>query len=638
MSSQIRSRIVAVAIAVVLAVSVRADTVTNWVSADALGDVAVSFDGSVQVFDNANVGAAETITASALTGTNGGLAFDASLNLLVANTAGNQLVKITPDTHTVPSTGGTIATQASPASLAFAADGSVYVASAGAPATIRRFSQSGTQLRSFTVPTDSSDCIGIDLSPDQKTLLVASGGRKIRAVSDVSLTAPPPVPALTVSIFADLQGSGGTGTACGLRILAPIDIRSLDPAPPPGTILPAVGGIILADKGEIKRLDRFGAVVEEFNAGANSEKHNWVDVALDPNTQDFWGIDAGDVRKLAKFRIGGANQIVTTVTGIPRGVAVNGELRAAPAIRILNLTANVESQPATFLEPPFQHSWKATAPVAVSLAVETYEVTYDPNGAVTTVCQPSLDVRCRLQDFDDPAGNPIPKAYSRGRSVVYREIWLSMPSNLDPWGISFIFPSNDSDTSAGVPCVPGIHPESGSAVLRDPFPHGPGQNLFTIDPTVGFYGGDDLVRTRGNDSVVVNRSDALYNMQVIKPVLGAIGQLGSSMGVSVEVRNPLNCTDVSGLEGRLLLTVVDITGNLDVVIGDSQGILGTLNGNGGGFAKVANQYRSNLDLTKGKFQKNHTYRLCVMATAAETVEGQFLSPPAGEVCRDILTK
>src|SRR4051812_32164914 len=97
MPRQIRTWVLAAAIAAVLGVSVRA--VTTWVSADALGDVAVSFDGSVQVFDNANVGAAQTITAPALTGANAGLAFDASLNLLVANTAGSQLVKLSAVTH-----------------------------------------------------------------------------------------------------------------------------------------------------------------------------------------------------------------------------------------------------------------------------------------------------------------------------------------------------------------------------------------------------------------------------------------------------------------------------------------------------------------------------------------------------------
>jgi len=639
---QIRCRIVIVAIIVAFGTSGHA--VTNWVSAEALGDVAVSFDGAVHVFNNADglvVDTIDTTSVSQLTGTNRGLAFDAALNLLVANTTGNQLVKLSPaHPHTPPQTGGTISTP-SPAALAFAADGSVYVASAGAPATIRRFSKTGTLLRTFTVTTDSADCIGIDLSPDQKKLFVVSGGRNIRSVSDVSLTGPPPPPTPTVSPFVTLQGPG---TACGLRLLAPIDIRSLDPAPPPGTTLPAVGGLIVADGREIKRLDRFGAVAETFNAGdTQPPKNKWVDVALDPNTTDFWGIDANadGPTQLAKFRIGGANQLVLSpLSGVPRGVAVNGELRAAQSIRILNLTHDVEGT-ATFLEPPFQHSWKGTAPVDISLAVQTYEVTYDAGGATPQVCPPSLDVRCRLQNFDDPvAGNPVPKAYSRGRSVVYREIWLSAPSNTDPWGISFVFPSNNTDTFAGVPCGPNVHPEEGSAVLRDIFPHGPGQNLFTIDPTVAFYGGDDVIRIRGggNDSIAVDRADALNNMQIIKPVFGTIGNLGSSLPIAVEVTTPPGCTGVSGLESRLVLSVVDITAGVDAVVGDSKGFLGTLNGNGGIFAKVANQYRTNLDLTKGKFVKNHTYRLCIMASAAETIDGQFLPPPAGEVCRDILTK
>ena len=131
-------------------------------------------------------------------------------------------------------------------------------------------------------------------------------------------------------------------------------------------------------------------------------------------------------------------------------------------------------------------------------------------------------------------------------------------------------------------------------------------------------------------------------MQIIKPVPGTIGNLGSSLPIAVEVTNPLGCTDVSGLEGRLVLSVVDIT----VVNGkpwtQSSATARAFSARSAGtaaiFAKVANQYRTNLDLTKGKFQKDHNYRLCISALAAETVEGQFLPPPAGEVCQDITTK
>ena len=144
------------------------------------------------------------------TGTSGGLAFDAGLNLFVANTTGNQLVKIAADATRTTSTVGT---QPSPAALAFAADGSVYVASLGG--TIRRLSKSGATLRTFTVATDSTTCIGIDLSPDQKTLFMVSGGRTIKTISDVSLTGPPPPPAPTVTTFATLQQVLALRADCG---------------------------------------------------------------------------------------------------------------------------------------------------------------------------------------------------------------------------------------------------------------------------------------------------------------------------------------------------------------------------------------------------------------------------------------
>ena len=49
-------------------------------------------------------------------------------------------------------------------------------------------------------------------------------------------------------------------------------------------------------------------------------------------------------------------------------------------------------------------------------------------------------------------------------------------------------------------------------------------------------------------------------------------------------------------------------------------------------------YRTILPLSKSKFTKGHTYRLCVMAGAAETADEQFTPPPAGEVCQDVLVK
>ena len=654
---QIRSTVSIVVVTIVVFGIVSRAQIATWQTPEALGDVAVSFDGRVEIFDGAAPGGSdpEELTVA---GVNGGLAFDASLNLFVTNT---NLAAVLPEPmHKVVITGGGavqtpfVPTQANPRSIVFAGDGRFYVASPGSPATIRRYRQTTTypnpkafalEATFANVPTDSSGCIGIDLAADQRTLYYVSGGRTIRTATGVDTATGTGQNFPAYGTLANTLPN--PGTACGLRLLAPRDIRETLPA----TSLSS-GGILVADGRNIKRVDLTGVVIgNPFNAGTgNDSQKKWIDVALDPNTADFWGVEA-EYWQLAKFRINSPATVfpVTPLASAPRGVAVNGELRAAQTTRILSLPAGTERTALpTFLERPFEHSWKATSPVTASLAVQTYEVTYTPDPTPDATCSISLDVRCRLQKFDNPAGNPVPKSYSRGRSVVYREILLStVPVESGPWTISFTFPANNTDRDhAGVPCVAGNTPESSSGVLRDPYPH----DFFSIDPSLGFYGGDDVIpiKSRGNDSIVVDRADGQFNMLIIKPVAGAVGNLGSSMPIAVEVTNPLptGCTDAPGLESKLLLSVVDITvingTPLDTVVGDSRGILKppALIGNGGIFAKVANQYRTNLDLTRSRFEKNHDYRICISALAAETPEqeGDITPPPAGEVCQDIKTK
>jgi len=611
------------------AVSMRASA--DWASTGALGHVAVTFDNEVQLFANADGTPVDTIDIDELTGTNTGLAFDGALKLLVTNTdsQGNGRIVTLASTDPHGLSGTPLTTPALPRSLAIAADGTIYVASLGG--TIRRLANTttGALARTFTITPDSTACIGIDLGPDQSTMYVVSGGRRILTITGVEKPSGP----APVSIFATLPNPG---TACGLRLLATQDVRSVPP--PPVTPSKDVGGFLVADAREIKRLNSLGAVVETFNEGPESaSQKNWVDVAIDPDTQAFWGIDAAQWR-LVKFRIGASNALVVGLSGAPRGVAVNGELRAAQTVRLVDLTANVEGT-ATFLKDlPDEHSWKGTSSTAASLAIQAIEVTYDDNGTVPpTVCAPSLNVRCRLQNFDSPSGNPLPKPYSRGRPVFYREIQRTAVPDTATIRVTVTFPGNDTDTIAGSPCVVGIDPQPASALLRDPFPH----DKFSWDPSLVFYGGDDGITTktiRFNDSIVVDRADGLYNMQVIKPVFGAFGELGRSLPVWVRVTDPATCNAIPGLESVLVLSVVDITLGLDAIIGDSEGIYGTLDANGTGWAFVANDYRTNLLLSKSKFTKDHTYRLCVMAGAAETADAQFTPPLAGEVCQDVLVK
>ena len=132
-------------------------------------------------------------------------------------------------------------------------------------------------------------------------------------------------------------------------------------------------------------------------------------------------------------------------------------------------------------------------------------------------------------------------------------------------------------------------------------------------------------------------------MRIISPTPGTVGQLGSSLRIAVEATIPPGCTDAPGLESKLVLTVVNVSGPGDPVLrGDSRVLdLRRLVGNGGIFAKVG---ETNIERTwiwpKGRFQKKgQTYRLCIAALAAETAEAPFpLPPPAGEVCQDITTK
>ncbi len=629
-SRQIRASILAVAFAVVLGVSAR--SLTNWVSADALGDVAVSFDGSVQVFDNANVGAPETITASALTGANGGLAFDASLNLLVANTAGSQLVKLSPTTHqpvALPDT-GTIATQQPPRSIAIAANGTIYVASVGTPTTtIQRFGVAPDTSGTFTIPTDTNTCIGIDLAPDGSTLYYVSGGRTIRTATGVNTSTPPPV-ASTYLTLAD------QGMACGLRLLAPADARD-NPALAPTAV---VGGLLIADDKEIKLVRPTGIV--GFDTG-NGSKH-WLDVAIDPDSGatpaalDFWGVNGGSSPTLVKFRVSGPNpQLTIGLGGTPRGVAINGELRAAQTVQLVTVNTSADAV-ATFLQgTPYQHLWKGlnvdpTNTGSAQLGVQAIEVTHVND---ESPCNP-LNVDCRLVNF--PAATP--KTYSRNRGVVYREIWRGLvpadPSLFPLLRIGIYFPG-PTDLSSGTACVVNGTPRSGSTILRDPWPH----NLFEADLMKAFYGGDDggIIFTKTNDSIVVDRSDAQYYLQIIKPPQNTQAQLGSSLQIAVELRDPKNnCNAVPGLNSVLVLTVTDITpGSPDKgkPIGDSQNILGMLNGNGLTWASTANQYRANLDIDP-RFIVGHKYRACVMSPAFYDPATGL--PITGEACVDFFAK
>jgi hypothetical protein len=648
---QIRRRIVIVAIFGIAAlVAVEHLTAQSplppWVSSTALGDVAVSFDASVDIRDNANAGLHdESLT---LTGPNGGLIYDDSLNLVVANTAVDQIVKFAPG-GTTPRPFVTVPTQDAPRALAIAKDGTIYVASAGSPATIRRIPGGATTCDEdnpcpeFTVPTASNLCIGIDLD-DQNTMYFVSGGRTVNKVVNAN-TATGTLDALSTPVFANLNGSG---TACGLRMLAPVDARDITPLPAQNAPPTAIAGLVVADGSNIRLVTQSGQ--STLNPGSGNK--NWVDVAVD-STGAVWAVNAGNSNNfLARVRFGSQAPAFTVgLNTAPRGVAVNGELRYAQTIRNLQLTATQESPEAEFLtDLTWEHAWRGNFSKNGSIAVQAIEVRPELKNdeqATNNICPPSLYIDCRLSLFNpfrlaiSPVRSAVPKTYTHNRSVFYREILRSsaLATATAAIGIRFSPDINTTDESAGQVCTVGGTPRKASAIVRDPWPH----TLFSYDPTFVFYGGDDVVRTKSsttNDSIMVER-DALYFMRIIKPDDNSSINFGSTKQIAVEVRRPSDCSFVTGLESRLVLAITDITNGIDTLVGDSIGAYGTLASNGLSWASVASQYRTNVPFTTPKFQNNRTYRLCVAAGAAanaqETSNVEPAKPLASEACIDVTT-
>jgi hypothetical protein len=607
----------------------------DWVTPSALGDVVVSFDGVVRVYGNADgLLKEDNISVTGSTSTRR-IAFDGSLTLFVTDFGDSQLVKLgASGSH--PSV-GTVSTQANPQSIVFAGDGTYYVASrvGSTQALIRRFDSSGTPTGDFTVTVASSGtCIGMDLDANQKTLYIVDGAinpqpRVIRTL-DVSTNSQGPSLTLT----------GNGGSACGIRALPPVrhSWSSL-------TTGPTNGGFLVADKDRIQRISSTGAQVATYTTGTSSPSdNNWNDVELDPNTFDFWGLDAGELH-VAKFRIAAPSNALlsTNLPAIPRGLTLNGALRAAQTIRLLT---NIISDNATFLQDAsgFLHIFQIRLPALGSLAVQAVEATSDGNGGgdIPTpatsnegVCPISLDVDCRLDYLFDIGALPTDTftakavSYSRKRAVFYILTELLNPNSTDPVQIGVAHFDVGTNPTTGSACVPNGATQPAFALLRDPFPHTTssslGYSVFPEDITLLVYS-DELTtvgRTR-NHYVVVSRTDALYNANMVKPDAISSQQLGSTLQIAVEVRDPAtNCSVVPGLAGTLVLSIADLTTGRLVVTSATDiftdGVPPITSGLE--FVSNAGQYRSNVTLSPPAspdgpgFIAGHTYRVCVNAKA-----------------------
>ncbi|MDQ2940845.1 MAG: DUF11 domain-containing protein [Chloroflexota bacterium] len=317
-----RARALMLALALVLgtllgAAPARSSTV--WTAGDIFAGVG---GGQYNVYTNAGT-FKETITDGSA-GFTTGCAFNPALDKLYTTSfsAGNVVVYNDPSPHAIAQT---IPSRPSPESVVFASNGHFFV---GGPADshIEEYDAAGTLVHADAVSADGTGGPDwIDLAADQATMFYASEGREIRRFNVQTDT--------QLATFATLPGSDN---AYALRLLPPGD----------GT-----GGLLVADRTEIKRLDGSGAVVLTYDAAG---QNGWFSLNLDPNGTSFW---AGDfnTNNFYRFNIAsGAIEIGPINTGGTLfGLCLKGEPTAGiPSGADLAITSFTDApDPVTATKP-----------------------------------------------------------------------------------------------------------------------------------------------------------------------------------------------------------------------------------------------------------------------------------------------
>jgi uncharacterized repeat protein (TIGR01451 family) len=216
-------------------------------------------DGTYNVYDNSGVFKENISQGLGYAGA--GCAFDSNdpANLWTTNFSSSRIVEFAgPHPHAIlqsSASGGT-----SSESIVFAASGDFYVGHADGDADVRRYDSTGAFQQAYDVATDARGSDHIELAADQKTLFYTSEGGRIMRY-DLS----------TGTQLPDFANVGGSSFA--LRLLPPGD---------------GSAGLLVANFGDIKRLDAGGAVVQTYDAPGED---SWFALNLDPNGTSFWSAD-----------------------------------------------------------------------------------------------------------------------------------------------------------------------------------------------------------------------------------------------------------------------------------------------------------------------------------------------------------
>ena len=292
---------------IILALLVKpAKAATVW----SVGDVFVGVaSGTYHVYDNAGVfkeAISDGIGGLSFTT---GCAFNNSLDKLYTTYFSQTKVKVYDDAipHAISQVIDTAVNSpgGQSESVVFAANGDFYVGHPDGNDDIHRYNAAGTYQQSYDVAVESRGSDWMDLASDQTTMYYTSEGRLIKKY-DVSGAG---------AQLADLTVLPGAGIAFALRLLPPGD----------GT-----GGLLVADNGEIKRLDAASAVVQTYDVPGED---TWFSLNLDPNGTSFW---AGNYGSSNFYRFGIASGLVEvgpintgTATLTLFGICVKGEPTAA---------------------------------------------------------------------------------------------------------------------------------------------------------------------------------------------------------------------------------------------------------------------------------------------------------------------
>jgi uncharacterized repeat protein (TIGR01451 family) len=273
-----------------------ATAATTWNVGDVFAGVA---SGSYNVYSNSGT-FKETISDGS-GGFTTGCSFNPSLDKLYTTnfSASKVVVYDNASPHSIVQT---ITTgKAAAESIVFAGNGHFFVGGPSDP-EIEEYDASGTLVDNDTVAVDGTGGPDwVDLGADQKTIFYTSESRVVRrfdAAADVQL--------------ADFATLPGAGTAFALRLLSPGD---------------GSGGLLVADRGDVKRLNGSGAVVQTYDA---SGEDSWFSLNLDPDGTSFWAGDFG-TNNFYRFNIAtGAVEVGPIASGGALfGLCLKGEITAA---------------------------------------------------------------------------------------------------------------------------------------------------------------------------------------------------------------------------------------------------------------------------------------------------------------------